>query len=147
MDLSLPIPENRSYSRSLYARTSSVSLADCLKEFTSEEKFDADCGYKCENCKKGSKITKRMSIYRFPPLLVIHLKRFHYSAWRRDKINTSVDFPEKGLDLSSYTDNTEVSDSKTTYNLYGISHHSGYMSGGHYVADIKNVSGDGKWYH
>lgn len=88
-----------------------------------------------------------MSIYRFPPLLVIHLKRFHYSTWRRDKINTSVDFPDEGLDLSCYSDNNEISDSKMTYNLYGISHHSGYMSGGHYVADIKNVSGDGKWHH
>lgn len=88
-----------------------------------------------------------MSIYRFPPLLVIHLKRFHYSSWRRDKINTSVKFPTEGLDLSPYTDNTKIDDEKTSYNLYGISHHSGYMSGGHYVADIKNVSGDKKWYH
>jgi ubiquitin C-terminal hydrolase len=40
MDLSLSIPEDKS--RSLYSRTSSVTLEDCLKDFTSEEKFDAD---------------------------------------------------------------------------------------------------------
>ena len=88
-----------------------------------------------------------MSLYRFPPLLVIHLKRFHFSSWRRDKINTSVKFPVTGLDLSDYSDNDEVSSDKMKYDLYGISHHSGYLSGGHYVADILNVSGDGKWYH
>lgn len=145
MDLSLSLPKEKS--RSLYSLTSSVSLKQCLEDFTSEEKFDADCGYKCENCKKGSNITKRLSIYRFPPLLVIHLKRFHYSSWRRDKLNTNVKFPIEGLDLAKFTDNKKLDDSESTYNLYGISHHSGYMSGGHYVADICNVTGNGKWYH
>lgn len=56
-------------------------------------------------------------------------------------------FPIEDLDLSSYADEDTSSSSNTTYHLYGISHHSGYMSGGHYVADIKNVSGNGKWYH
>ena len=100
---------------------------------------------KSEN--KGSNITKRLSIYRFPPLLVIHLKRFHYSSWRRDKLNTDVKFPVTDLDLSSYTENSKEDEANTTYHLYGISHHSGYMSGGHYVADIKNVSGNSQWYH
>lgn len=58
LDLSLSLPEEKSMS--LYARNSSVTLEKCLDEFTAEEKFDADCGYKCEECKKGSKITKRM---------------------------------------------------------------------------------------
>ena len=89
----------------------------------------------------------RLSIYRFPPLLVIHLKRFHYSSWRRDKLNTDVKFPATDLDLSSYTENSKEDESNTTYHLYGISHHSGFMSGGHYVADIKNVSGNGQWHH
>ena len=40
MDLSLSIPEDSS--RSLYSRTSSVSLGKCLQEFTAEEKFDPD---------------------------------------------------------------------------------------------------------
>mmetsp|Transcript_19568 Transcript_19568/g.22769 ORF Transcript_19568/g.22769 Transcript_19568/m.22769 type:complete len:89 (-) Transcript_19568:289-555(-) len=88
-----------------------------------------------------------MSICRFPQLLVIHLKRFQYSSWRRDKLNTVVKFPVNDLDLSRYTE-VEIDDtSKVKYHLYGISHHSGYMSGGHYFADIKNVSGNGSWYH
>lgn len=145
MDLSLSIPEERT--RSLYARTSTVSLEKWLDEFSGEEKFDKDWGYKCEEWKKTTRITKRMRIYRFPPLLWIHFKRFHYSSWRRDKINTSVKFPIKSLDLSDYSDNEEVSASKMKYSLYGISHHSGYMSGGHYVADIKNMTGDKKWHH
>lgn len=145
MDLSLPIPKEES--KSLYTRTSSVTLEKCFKEFSKEEWFDIDTGYKCESCKKTSKISKKLSIYRFPPLLVIHLKRFHYSSWRRDKLNTSVKFPVEDLDLSKYSENDNADTSEHTYHLYGISHHSGYMSGGHYVADIKNVSGDGKWYH
>jgi ubiquitin C-terminal hydrolase len=144
-DLSLSIPEERT--KSLYSRSSTITLEQWLKDFTAEEKFDRDSGYKWEGCKKGSNISKRMSLFRFPPLLVIHLKRFSFSSWRRDKINTDVKFPIEKLDLSPYSDNEEVDSDKTTYHLYGISHHSGYMSGGHYVADIKNVWGDGKWHH
>ena len=40
-------------------------------------------------------------------------------------------FPIEDLDLSSYADEDTSSSSNTTYHLYGISHHSGYMSGGH----------------
>lgn len=51
-----------------------------------------------------------------------------------------MNFPVNGLNLSDFTET-----SCKEYNLFGISHHSGYMGGGHYVADIKNS--DGRWYH
>jgi len=34
---------------------------------------------------------------------------------------------------------------RALYDLYGVSHHSGSLSGGHYVCDVKNVA-EGKWY-
>ena len=42
-----------------------------------------------------------MTIYRFPKILVIHLKRFYHSSMRREKLNTTVSFPET-LDVSAY---------------------------------------------
>jgi ubiquitin C-terminal hydrolase len=34
------------------------------------------CGYRCEKCKVEDKMEKDFSIFRFPKILVIHLKRF-----------------------------------------------------------------------
>jgi len=45
---------------------------------------------------------KQFHLFRTPPILIIHLKRFHYSAstHRRDKIDVFIDFPLIGLDLT-----------------------------------------------
>ena len=42
-----------------------------------------------------------MTIYRFPKVLVIHLKRFYNSYMRREKLNTTVQIP-KSIDMSAY---------------------------------------------
>jgi ubiquitin C-terminal hydrolase len=34
------------------------------------------CGYRCEKCKAVDRMEKDFSIFRFPKILVIHLKRF-----------------------------------------------------------------------
>ena len=49
MDLSLPLPKEES--KSLYSRVGSVTLSQWLSEFTKQEKFDADWGYKWEKWK------------------------------------------------------------------------------------------------
>lgn len=45
---------------------------------------------------------KKLDLYALPEVLVVHLKRFRYSRWKRDKIDTPVDFPLTGLDLGPY---------------------------------------------
>ncbi len=51
------------------------------------------CGYKCQNKKCGAvdKMIKDITVFRFPKVLVIHLKRFS----RRQKLSTSVKIPKK----------------------------------------------------
>lgn len=39
---------------------------------------------------------------RLPDVLVIHLKRFRYTTYRRDKITTCISIPESALDVSPY---------------------------------------------
>ena len=58
-------------------------------------------GFKCSSCKKKVDIEKDLTIFRFPKILVIHLKRFYHSAMRREKLNTTVNFPET-LDMTSF---------------------------------------------
>lgn len=95
MDLSVEIP------RKATKFTGAVSIKDCLEKFIDVEKM-IDCGYKCEGCKKPVSVEKDLTIFRFPKILVIHLKRFYHSAMRREKLNTTVQFPETQLDMRKY---------------------------------------------
>ena len=120
MDLSVEIP------RKAVRFTGSVKLSDCLDKFIETEKM-IDCGYKCEGCKRPVSVEKDLTIYRFPRVLMIHLKRFYHSAMRREKLNTTVQFPEQ-LDIRKYAPHSShQSKSKAIYNLYGITHHSAFF--------------------
>jgi ubiquitin C-terminal hydrolase len=92
MDLSIEIP------RKAVKFTGSMSINDCLKTFFSTERM-IDCGYKCGGCKKEVSIEKGMSVYRFPKILVIHLKRFYHSMMRKEKISSTVQLAENCLDM------------------------------------------------
>jgi ubiquitin C-terminal hydrolase len=83
MDLSVSIP------RSGARITGSVDLSECLSTFVRPEKMEA-CGFKCKKCRGVDTFTKELTIFRFPKILVIHLKRFYNSTMRREKLNTSV---------------------------------------------------------
>ena len=52
-------------------------LQECLDEFTETETLEDEEGYNCQACKrKGVCATKKLTLYRCPPVLVLHLKRF-----------------------------------------------------------------------
>jgi len=94
MDLSVEFPKKA------VRYTGNIDLSDCLKKFVEVEKM-IDCGYKCEECKRTVNVEKDLTIYRFPKVLLIHLKRFYHSAMRKEKLNTTLGFPEK-LDMRTY---------------------------------------------
>ncbi len=55
-----------------------------------------------------------------PPVLVVHLKRFSYkNRYWREKLETLVNYPVKGLDLSAYVQGPNAS--QCVYDLYAVS--------------------------
>jgi len=78
------------------------SLTDCLNLFTTDEKLSANDTWYCPKCKDHHRAMKKFDLWNVPQILVIHLKRFLYSKWSREKLSTSVDFPIEGLDLSNF---------------------------------------------
>jgi ubiquitin carboxyl-terminal hydrolase 4/11/15 len=106
-----------------------ITLEDCMAEYTREEKLGEEDLWYCPRCKKHQQATKKLDIWRFPDILVVHLKRFsHTRAWR-DKIDAMVDFPISGLDLG---DKALSGDGKeSVYDLFGVSNHMGGLGGGH----------------
>ena len=54
-----------------------LPLQECLSAFTELETLAAEDGYNCTACRRqGVRATKRLTVYRLPPVLMIHLKRF-----------------------------------------------------------------------
>jgi len=140
MDLSVSIP------RKAVRMTGYIGIEECLKSFIASDNM-AQCGYKCSNCKGEAEMEKDMTIYRFPKILVIHLKRFYNSTMRREKLSTTIKIPEI-LDMRPYGPHSshKSKSGAGSYKLYGISHHSGSLYGGHYIGDVMNLD-DNTWYN
>jgi len=185
-----------------------ITLEECLDAFSEEEKIPE--AY-CSKCREFRVQTKNMSLWRLPPVMIIHLKRFQFTQQMRRKLRDLVVFPTEGLDFTRIItsdsaddkgcvvengnskggeeeeeekeaeedpepdengeatstndddddndddDYTEPSgletgigsmhlstESEPLYDLYGVIHHQGAMTGGHYVASLKSET-DGKW--
>lgn len=122
-----------------FSSETKCSLKECLDKFSSEELLEGDEMFTCEKCKIKQKCTKKLSIYKYPKVLVIQMKRFRYNSISRDKVNTIVDFPFHGLDIFPYISNDtqkKLHDNHPIYDLCGFSNHIGSLHGGHYVAHI-----------
>uniref|UniRef100_A0A8C1GU40 ubiquitinyl hydrolase 1 n=1 Tax=Cyprinus carpio TaxID=7962 RepID=A0A8C1GU40_CYPCA len=116
--------------------SSKCSLQDCLKLFSKEERLTDSNRFYCSHCKTHRDAIKKMQIWKVPPILLVHLKRFKYDGRWREKLQTLVDFPLDNLDLSQYVIGPKHTLKK--YNLYAVSNHYGGLDGGHYTAYCKN---------
>ena len=144
LDLSVPVPGSDQLS---------VNLHDCLSKFTEKEKLEDIEGYKCEKCKNQTGACKKLSIYKPPNVLILHLKRFsggglsRFSRFSKNSARVSFDTE---LDISKYCSAPSVSEAVQRngfkYRLFAISHHSGSLSGGHYFAEVENAF-DKSWYN
>ncbi|KAH6772992.1 ubiquitin-specific protease 8 [Perilla frutescens var. frutescens] len=121
----------------------SVSLYKCLEAFLKEEPLGPDDMWFCPVCKKHCQAGKKLDLWRLPEILVIHLKRFSYNCFLKNKLETFVDFPIHDLDLSTYIAQ-KGEQSSYRYMLYAISNHYGSMGGGHYTAFVHH--GGDRWY-
>ncbi|XP_030925271.1 ubiquitin carboxyl-terminal hydrolase 8-like [Quercus lobata] len=121
----------------------SVSLYKCLEAFLKEEPLGPEDMWYCPSCKEPRQAIKKLDLWRLPEILVIHLKRFSYNRYFKNKLETFVDFPVDYLDFSTYIAHKN-SQFSNHYILYAISNHYGGLGGGHYTASIN--LGYGMWY-
>ncbi|EEC46263.1 predicted protein [Phaeodactylum tricornutum CCAP 1055/1] len=134
------IPDDDEFTTGNHA--GSITLEQCLDAFAEEEKIPE--AY-CSRCKDFRVQTKRMSLWRLPPVVIIQLKRFQFTQHMRRKLRDLVVFPIEGLDLSRImAPDSDDGRSEMLYDLYGVVHHQGALSGGHYVASLKSEF-DGQW--
>lgn len=116
-------------------------LRDCFSSFVEPEEVT----YKCDRCRDSGLFSKQLSLWTCPPLLIIQLKRFH---WSGNKIETFINFPVVSLDVLDLFSEEKRQSSKfeSFYELYAVSNHfGGNGEYGHYIAYI-NLQHDRKWY-
>lgn len=138
------VPSERRYSYGM-KKSQPIPLEECLNSYTQTETLGEDNLWYCSQCKDHRAAKKTMELWSCNDILIIHLKRFKYTKWSREKIDREVIFPLEGLDISQWVVNDEQIEDDAIYDLYGVSNHSGGLGGGHYTAYVKNLV-DNEWY-
>lgn len=120
-----------------------ISILDCIHKYCEMEQLDESEMWYCDKCREHVAAWKHIHLYRTPPILIVHLKRFHYNAvnHRRDKIDLLVHFPLLGLDLRDQVMHWNPGE-EPIYDCYAVSNHFGGLGGGHYTAFALNDEGE-----
>lgn len=122
------------------------NIIDALKGLTKPETIHGDF-----NSPRGAKVsaTKQVFIETLPPVLILHLKRFHYDSVTRgtQKIWKKIGYP---LELEiprevfppSRRNAMAIHGGLPKYRLIGVIYHHGKnASGGHYTVDVRRQDG------
>ncbi|KAL1021641.1 hypothetical protein UPYG_G00015970 [Umbra pygmaea] len=125
-----------------------VQLQECIELFTTVETLEEENPWYCPTCKKHQLATKKLDLWSLPEVLIIHLKRFSYTKYSREKLDIIVDFPIRNLDFSGcLLKKTGVNgDPPSRYDLIAVSNHYGGLRDGHYTSYAWNKD-NGQWYY
>lgn len=120
------------------------NIHDCLQKFVEREELADSERFYCKSCKSKQPSTKQFCVRRLPTVLCLHIKRFRWSPCARTKVDTFIEFPLNGLDMSQYLlrnlSSTRYSNANSSlYDLAAvIVHHGNGMGSGHYTAFANN---------
>ncbi|KAF1964328.1 ubiquitin carboxyl-terminal hydrolase-like protein 10 [Bimuria novae-zelandiae CBS 107.79] len=116
------------------------NITDALKALTHLETLDSAT-------RGGRASTKQMFIETLPPVLILHLKRFHYDANGPQKIWKKIGYPLE-LDIPKEVfpphkrGGLNVRGGSPRYRLTAVVYHHGKnASGGHYTVDVRRQEG------
>lgn len=138
-------------------------LQDCLRSHFRSEELDGENQWTCPRCKVPRRATKKLTMTRAPPFLVVALKRFKQNArGEQRKLSTAIRFPLKGLDMEEFIlpqpapsevqeiardyghDTLKVDDSLSppyVYDAYAVVRHMGSTTtSGHYTCVARDMA-------
>uniref|UniRef100_A0A3P8WWT4 Ubiquitin carboxyl-terminal hydrolase n=1 Tax=Cynoglossus semilaevis TaxID=244447 RepID=A0A3P8WWT4_CYNSE len=125
-----------------------VQLQECIELFTTVETLEEENPWYCPVCKKHQLATKKLDLWSLPEVLIIHLKRFSYTKFTREKLDSIVDFPLRNLDFSHFLLRKHLEDGEppSYYDLIAVSNHYGGLRDGHYTSYAQNKD-NAQWYY
>jgi ubiquitin C-terminal hydrolase len=158
-----------------------ITLEQCLREHTLEETLDETNTVYCSDCKQHTRVKKLVRFWypKLPQVLILVLKRFEFresggtlgpaGLMHREKIDSLVDFPVSGLDMTAFcsgleygtnhnptltsgriTEGTNALDvpglslnavNDRLYDLFAVCNHFGRLGSGHYTAMARDWRG------
>nr|KAF6294695.1 ubiquitin specific peptidase 11 [Pipistrellus kuhlii] len=112
------------------------------------ETLEKENPWYCPNCKQHQLATKKLDLWTLPETLIIHLKRFSYTKFSREKLDTLVEFPIRDLDFSEFVikPQDESAPELYKYDLIAVSNHYGGLRDGHYTTFACNKD-SGQWHY
>ena len=120
---------------SLPIRNFGTTIEDVIQSFCTESILDDDNKFKCTKCKKLTKTTKQMLIFKALKILVLKMKRFKGEDDRR-KLKTHVEF-DKELVISEHRIDEELI--QVCYKLRAVLIHKDVsIEEGHFYAVTKH---------
>uniref|UniRef100_A0A1I8FGX4 ubiquitinyl hydrolase 1 n=1 Tax=Macrostomum lignano TaxID=282301 RepID=A0A1I8FGX4_9PLAT len=93
---------------------------DCLEAFLQPEQLTGACQWLCPACHSRQDATKQLDVWRLPPCLLVHLKRFcGYDGGK--KISSLVEVPgcRPWISIGSAAIQA-LKSNRRVYNLYGV---------------------------
>lgn len=139
--LTLPLPARLKRGRK-------VHIEEAIKAFCVEERLDGTDCWGCPRCDRRVSASKRLSLWKLPLLLLVHLKRFGFEAsgaWTAPswKIEGEV-WTSPQLDLGHSVSKTSPQRASLQYDLFAAVDHAGVSPfSGHYTASCRRA--DGWW--
>eukprot|EP00835_Amoeboradix_gromovi_P005989 NODE_631_length_5776_cov_0.697199.p2 type:complete len:432 gc:universal NODE_631_length_5776_cov_0.697199:3444-4739(+) len=128
-DISVPLKSKR---------LGNNDLLQCLDAFVEDEEME----YKCSKC-HYNKASKVQRVYKWPVVLVLHLKRFYYlMGWNKN--SSEIKFPRE-LSVSKWGSSINGADTGPSYKLVSCICHYGNLDYGHYISYCLDTK-DNKWY-
>lgn len=134
-NISLSLPESKN-----------IDIIDCFNNYFSTEILKNENKVECEHCKIKTETKKVLSMWRFPKILIIHLKRYiQQPNGFYSRNNSLVEFSPELI----FRDKNENKRIKFIYDLTCVVNHFGMSPmGGHYTSIVKhNESDQYDWIH
>ena len=113
-----------------------TTVQQAIEKYLECETLSGDEQWFCPKCKEKVDATKKIDLWKLPPVLVVHLKRFEFDShtFRFRKIDSHLTAPEV-FDLSTLC----LSEQKqgATYRVTCVANHLGGYGSGHYTATCR----------
>ena len=113
-----------------------TTVREALEKYLEQETLTGEEQWYCPKCKQKVDATKKIDIWKLPPVLVVHLKRFEYDmrSFRFRKIDSHLKAPEV-FDLYPLC----LSEQKegAAYKVTCVANHLGGYGSGHYTATCR----------
>jgi len=106
-----------------------VDFSDCMDELCLRKMIPG--GWTCPRCDAVREGWQSFKLWRLPDILVFYINRYNTSARWQEKLNTRVDFPVTGLDMSPWCHN-DAPNRDSIYDLIGIIDHISTQTPGRY---------------